>query len=90
MVYLIHFHDKLHHAQHYIGSTDNGLVDRIRAHREGRGAKILNALNKKGIKYTVVRIWGGSWELECKLKSRKKAWKLCPLCNEKLNHAEDI
>ena len=45
-VYLIHFDEKLAHAQHYIGwATD--LEKREKEHRSGKGARIINALNKK-------------------------------------------
>lgn len=87
MVYLIHFHEKLHHAQHYIGSADAGLVRRIKQHRNGSGAKILEALNQKGIKYSVVRTWEGGVKLERKLKRWKKAKQLCPICNPDKNYA---
>lgn len=87
MVYLIHFHEKLHHAQHYIGSASAGLVRRIKEHRNGSGARILNVLNDKGIKYSVVRTWDGGVELERKLKRRKNAKNLCPICSPDKNQA---
>ena len=36
MVYLIHFSEKLHHAQHYIGFVDGDLLQRIALHRASR------------------------------------------------------
>ena len=86
MVYLIHFHKKLHHAQHYIGFVeDGGLVKRMIRHRQGIGARILVAFNNGGIKYSVVRLWREKdRSFERKLKNRKKSWELCPVCKNEL------
>jgi len=85
MVYLIHFEEKLHHAQHYLGFVKSDLLQRIALHLSGRGAKLLAAVNEKGIKWRVVRVWpGGSRHLERKLKKRKKARLLCPCCGQPL------
>lgn len=88
MVYLIHFDQKLHHAQHYIGFVDeptHKLEKRIEYHRKGMGSKLLKALVQKGIGFSVVRTWeDGDRNFERKLKNRKKASSLCPICNPKL------
>lgn len=88
MVYLIHFDQKLHHAQHYIGFVDeptHSLDKRVEYHRSGRGSKLLKAVMKKGIEFSVVRIWGeGDRNFERKLKNRKKSSQLCPICNPKI------
>lgn len=81
MVYLIHFSKKFYHARHYIGWTQN-LSQRMSYHRNGNGAKILNALNKLGIEYTVVREWeDGTPELEKQLKRQKNSKRFCPICS---------
>jgi len=91
MVYLVHFAEKLHHAQHYIGFCENGLVSRFETHRLGKGARILNALKEKGIEYSVVRIWKeGTREFERSLKRRKDSKHLCPICNPNGNQANLI
>lgn len=81
-VYLVHFDQKLSHAQHYLGSARN--VDaRIAHHRAGSGAKILKAANEHGITWNVVRTWeagNDGRKLERQLKNRKNAKKLCPAC----------
>lgn len=82
-VYLIHLDTPLHHAKHYLGSAVN--VDaRIAHHRSGSGARLLKAVNEKGIGWNVVRTWetkdGEGRQLERKLKNRKNAPKLCPVC----------
>lgn len=78
-VYLIHFEHKLHHAQHYIGYTDN-VERRMKRHREGNGSKLISAITKVGIAWELVRVWEGDRTLERKLKNRKKARDLCPIC----------
>lgn len=81
MVYLIHFEQKLHHAQHYIGFVEGDLGGRIALHKKGRGAKLLAALNEVGIAWQVVRVWRGAYRcFECKLKNYKKARCFCPVC----------
>lgn len=83
MVYLICFNQKLSHAKHYIGCSDE--IDpciRLAYHKKGNGAKILHALNKIGIEYDIVRIWpNASWTFEKELKRYKNSWRLCPICN---------
>ena len=81
MVYLIHFKEKLHHAQHYIGFVDKNLKQRINKHKSNKGAKLLMAVNNKGIPWEVVRVWEeGDRQLERKLKNCKKARCFCPVC----------
>ena len=85
MVYLIHFEEKLHHAQHYLGFTEfEDPNERLERHKAGDGAKILRALNEKGISYSIVRTWNGDRKLERKLKNWKKSKQLCPICNPKI------
>lgn len=80
MVYLICFDEKIHHAKHYIGYTKN-VEKRYKRHKAGTGSRLLKALNKRGIDYRVVRTWEGDKKWERKLKKRKNAKKLCPVCN---------
>ena len=81
MVYLIHFSEKLHHAQHYIGFVEGDLMQRIELHLNNRGAKLLAAVNNQGIRWQVVRVWiEGDRRFERKLKDRKKSRVFCPIC----------
>ena len=81
MVYLVPFEEQLHPAQHCIGFVDNNLQQRIKKHRSNKGAKLLKAVNNKGIQWAVVRVWEeGNRELERKLKNRKKSRCFCPVC----------
>ena len=86
MVYLLHFDKKYHHAQHYIGFCDgkDNLESRMECHRNGRGAKLIKAITQAGIKFQIARIWeNGDRNFERKLKNRKKAKCLYPICKEK-------
>jgi predicted GIY-YIG superfamily endonuclease len=78
-VYLIHFHRKLCHAQHYLGFAEN-LEDRVEKHKNGTGARLMEVITEAGIGWEVVRTWAGGRRLERKLKNQKKAPRLCPLC----------
>ena len=80
-VYLIHFETNLKHARHYIGATDD-VEARLKRHRKGAGANILRVCNDKGISYKVVRVWEDKpIGFERRLKNRKEAPALCPICN---------
>ena len=85
-VYLIHFEEKLHHAGHYIGwSQEYPLIKggRLDTHKKGQGARILNALVERGIGFNVVQIWhdqNGFYER--KLKNRKNAGRECWKCKK--------
>jgi predicted GIY-YIG superfamily endonuclease len=80
-VYLIHFEERYRHAGHYLGYSSN-LEERIRAHRAGRGARLMEVVNEAGIPWWVVRVWRhGGYDLEQALKRWHNAPKLCPVCN---------
>lgn len=82
-VYLIHFKEYFHHARHYIGFCYQDPVKRLVIHRRGKGAKLLLAVNEAGIDYWIVRTWPGvTRHFERKLKKRKKARCLCPICRQ--------
>jgi hypothetical protein len=90
-VYLIHLERGLvpaHGSTHYIGwASEDGLWERIETHAAAlpgtphRGSPMLAAANERGIRWSVVRIWrGADRHFERKLKRRKKAKHLCPVC----------
>jgi predicted GIY-YIG superfamily endonuclease len=80
-VYLVHFESPLCHARHYLGATDD-VNARLEGHREGKGANILRVCNENDIKYKIVRVWENKpIGYERKLKNRKNAPLLCPVCN---------
>ncbi len=92
MVYLICFDRPFKHARHYIGYCNDGeeaLESRIDRHRRGDGSRLLRAVTAAGIGWKVVRTWpDGDRNFERKLKNRKKASELCPVCREGLRKAK--
>lgn len=81
-VYLLHFERKLKHAQHYIGYTDD-LAKRLKRHQAKQGSKFVAAMLNNGISFLLARTWEGvDYSFERKLKSRRNAKHLCPICRK--------
>jgi predicted GIY-YIG superfamily endonuclease len=78
-VYLIHLEKPLKHAKHYLGFSED-IQERVKQHRNGRGAAFMKAIKKNGISWYVSRIWDGDRELERILKNQHNASHLCPTC----------
>ncbi|GHO69775.1 hypothetical protein KSC_086670 [Ktedonobacter sp. SOSP1-52] len=69
MVYLLHFERRYWHAGHYLGWTQD-LPGRMRAHRAGDGARLMEVINEHGIRWVVSRVWwDGDRTLERALKA---------------------
>lgn len=86
-VYLLHFDRRIsenHTCQHYLGSASN-LNKRLALHKSGKGARLTQVANERGIEYSIVRTWEGDRTLERKLKKQKNAPRLCPVCRELRN-----
>ena len=84
IVYLLHFENKLAHAQHYIGSTIN-LRRRIRDHASGASdVNIMKVIKNKGIRFYLARVWKGDKQTERKLKKQGGACRLCPICKGRI------
>lgn len=79
-VYLIHFSRPYHHARHYIGFTSDYKV-RFALHKQGKAARLTQVVVDSGIKLRLVRVWIGGRTFERRLKNRKNAKLLCPICN---------
>lgn len=82
-IYLIHLSAPIspnHTCQHYTGSAEN-LRGRFWHHRRGTGAALLKAAIERGIDFKVVRVWKDDRHREQKIKARKNAPLLCPVCN---------
>ena len=86
-VYLLHFDRPYKHAKHYLGYTDN-LEARLRQHRQGRGARLMQVIKEAGIGFTLVRVWEGDRALEKRLKKQKNSPRLCPICRERKKHEQ--
>lgn len=80
VVYLLHFNKPLHHARHYLGSATS-LTKRLRQHRSGNGARLLEVLKDLGITWRLARVWVGDRELERRLKRQKNSPRFCPFCS---------
>src|SRR6266446_2791764 len=78
-VYLIHLDTPLKHAKHYLGFSED-IQERVRQHRNGRGAAFMRTIAKEGISWHVSRIWDGDRDLERILKNQHNASHLCPTC----------
>jgi len=77
------------HAKHYLGYAED-LAARLERHRAGNGARLMEVVSAAGITWRLARTWPGDRQLERKLKNRKEAPKLCPICNPKaLNRAKE-
>jgi hypothetical protein len=82
-VYLIHFDEKYKHAAHYLGysESEHTIEQRLEDHKAGRGAKLLAALNRAGVGYSIARIWkDGDRKFERRLKKGKNIKTHCPIC----------
>lgn len=82
-VYLLHFDRPYRHARHYLGYTQKDVDGRVELHRAGKGARLMEVIVEAGIDFTCVRIWYGGRRLERRLKNRKHADRLCPICRGK-------
>lgn len=59
-------------------------MPRIYAHLHGQGARLTEVAHERGIGFTVVRVWEDATRGdERKIKNRKNAPELCPLCRGK-------
>jgi hypothetical protein len=94
-VYLLHFLRPIGdlanprgQAQHYLGWS-RAPERRVNAHREGRGAAIVREVNRLGIGFLVAATWPGTRADERRLKNRKNAPRLCPVCRAEAEPSDD-
>lgn len=84
MVYLLHFSSPYRHARHYVGyaSGEEEFARRLREHRAGSGARLMQVVKEAGITFEVARVWPDAGrDFERYLKTRhKRVRALCPLC----------
>lgn len=80
-VYLLHFDTPYHHAQHYVGYSDD-IARRYIEHCTGRGAALTNAAREAGVTFRIVRTWvGKGYTFERKLHNYRHNRIICPVCN---------
>lgn len=84
-LYLLHFEEKLSHAQHYLGSSED-LIQRLKTHADGWGAAITAHLAEEGRHWVLAGLWtlrDPSWSLRDVERRAKKAHRgnsYCPIC----------
>jgi predicted GIY-YIG superfamily endonuclease len=83
-IYLLHFSEPYKHARHYLGFSED-LTMRFDAHSKGQGARLMQVIIEAGLSFELARTWQGSHKDERRIKNRKEAPRLCPICREKLN-----
>lgn len=71
------------HARHYMGWAENAQA-RIKEHYNGTsGVKIIDAIHKKNITFTVARVWEGlTRKDERRLKDQGGLSRHCPICKQ--------
>ena len=79
-IYLLHFDQAVSdHARHYLGWASD-LAARLEAHREGRGARLMEVVAERGITWHLSRTWEGTRDRERAIKNRAEGPRLCPDC----------
>jgi predicted GIY-YIG superfamily endonuclease len=86
-IYLLHFTEPYKHAKHYVGFTTD-LTARLEAHRQGTGARLMEVIVGAGISFQLARTWQGTRTDERRIKNRKEAPRLCPLCKQGLSETD--
>jgi predicted GIY-YIG superfamily endonuclease len=78
-IYLLHFSQPYQHARHYTGWTLN-LAERLHAHENGHGARLLAVARAAGIGFTLARTTTGDRRKERAIKNAGGQVRYCPLC----------
>lgn len=85
VVYILHFAEKIYHAQHYVGfcqKLEPNLYNRMERHWNGKSrVALMKKVSRKKIDFVVAKIYlGVNQDFERMLKNRKKASVYCPVC----------
>jgi predicted GIY-YIG superfamily endonuclease/predicted acetyltransferase len=82
-IYVLHFEENLHHAQHYIGCTQK-IAARLDAHANGAAARLTQVLDEKGIHWKLGGLYRCNLarmrKLERHLKNQHNSRRYCQLC----------
>ena len=89
LVYLLHFDQPYRHARHYRGFAERNVKARIKAHKEGRGARLMAVIKQAGIGFTVAKVEPGTRARERQLKQRG-AGRDCPVCKDERTKENDM
>lgn len=81
--YLLHFDAPIgkHNTQHYSGKSKR-LPKRLAKHEQNPDVDLLQEFKRRGISFTLVRLWDGYTEREQEIKRSHRPWQYCPLCAE--------
>lgn len=83
-IYILHFDQKLAHAQHYTGSTAD-LATRLIAHATGAGSRICRALYHQGVNWQLAALGvtdrTGMRAIERHVKNQNNIARYCPFCS---------
>lgn len=86
MVYILHFHRKFKHAQHYVGYCQEGrLEERLSEHRAAKyNDSFMGKVNAAGIGWSLARaIPNANENVERRIKHIwKQTKRCCPVCTE--------
>ncbi len=89
IIYLLHFSRPHRHARHYMGWTEN-LPARLKRHRAGNGARLIEVIINDGNSFDLARIWTNADRAqERRLKNGHNSPQLCPICKTKRIPAND-
>lgn len=86
MIYLLHFQRKYKHAGHYMGFVDGSVASlrsRLKRHRAGFGARLLEVITRAGITFQLARVWrgeGADRNEERRMKKGNHVEQYCPIC----------
>lgn len=79
-VYLLHFDRPYKHAKHYVGWSSD-IESRLLAHKNGRGARLIEVISNEGIAARLVRVWPRrTRRFERQLKRNSHIPAACPEC----------
>ena len=97
-LYLLHFSSPLGDptrrgasASHYLGwAPDGHVLERVREHQTGKGAKITCAAVARGINLLLVAVAEGDRNEERRRKNAGHHERHCPVCNPKVTRQGGI
>ena len=83
-IYLLHFNTPFRHARQYLGFALN-LKQRLDQHAKDQGARLKQVVLEAGIGFDLARTWPATRTAERRIKNRKEAPRLCPVCKSNTN-----
>jgi predicted GIY-YIG superfamily endonuclease len=85
LIYILHFDEPICHARHYVGVTsDEGLIERLKRHATGRGARLTQVCLERGVNWKLgglIRTTGHPRIDEDRIKQIKHHKRYCEYCS---------